>query len=226
MVPLDYPDYTAVDSIDSENVMRLGLRNRIQTERKHRDETQSRLVNLINWAMYTDWRLDPREDQTRFSDFYSSLGFAPRDWLSLTTENRVSTENGDMRESSNYLTLYPSPDWSFAFGYRFMEKRVIPDWPELYSNNLFMGRFTVRFNENYAFRTRLQFEARDGTLEEQEYTLYRDMTSWVGALRFKVSENRNGPTDFSVSLGFQLKVMASPNLGTDVDKLNFYQTMY
>lgn len=226
MVPLDYPDYTAVDSIDSENVMRLGLRNRIQTERKRRDENQSRLVNLINWAMYTDWRLDPREDQTRFSDFYSSLGFAPRDWLSLTTENRVSTENGDMRESSNYLTLYPSPDWSFAFGYRFMEKRVIPDWPELYSNNLFMGRFTVRLNENYAFRTRLQFEARDGTLEEQEYTLYRDMTSWVGALRFKVSENRNGPTDFSVSLGFQLKVMASPNLGGDVDKLNFYQTMY
>ncbi|MBO7106765.1 MAG: hypothetical protein J6W73_00865, partial [Verrucomicrobia bacterium] len=63
-------------------------------------------------------------------------------------------------------------------------------------------------------------------LEEQEYTLYRDMTSWVGALRFKVSENRNGPTDFSVSLGFQLKVMASPNRGADVDKLNFYQTMY
>lgn len=220
LLPLDYPDYTSIDSIDSENVMRLGLRNRIQTERNNH------LVNLINWAMYTDWRLDPREDQTRFSDFYSSLSFSPRDWLSFTTENRVNSDTGDMRESSNYLNLHPSPDWSLGFGYRFMEERPIVGYPDLYSNSLFMGRFTLRLNENYAFRTRLQFEARDGTLEEQEYTLYRDLRSWVAAFRFKVRDNREGPMDFSVSFGFQLKMMASPVLGGDVDDMDYYQTMY
>jgi lipopolysaccharide assembly outer membrane protein LptD (OstA) len=219
LMPLDYPDYNSIDSIDSENVMRLGLRNRLQTER------ENRLVNLINWALYCDWRLDPREDQSRFSDFYSGLNFYPREWISFTTENRVSTETGDMRESSNYLTLHPSSVWSLAFGYRFMEKRMITGYPDWYSNNLFMGRFTLRINENYAFRTRLQFEARDGTLEEQEYTLYRDMRSWVAAFRFKIRDNREGPMDFSVSFGLQLKMMASPESGGDVDTWNFSQTI-
>lgn len=220
LLPLDYPDFTSIDSIDSENVVRLGLRNRLQTER------DGRLVNLINWVMYTDWRLDPKETQTRFSDFYSSLTFSPRDWLSFTTENRVNTDNADMRESSNYLVLHPSSQWSLAFGYRFMEERYVEGYSEPYSNNLFMGRFTVRLNENYAFRTRLQFEARDGTLEEQEYTLYRDMRSWVGAFRFKVRDNRQSPTDVSVSFGMQMKVMAPPQVGADVDKWDYYQTIY
>ena len=220
LLPLDYPDFNSIDSIDSENVMRLGLRNRLQTERN------GHLVNLINWAMYTDWRMDPKADQGRFSDFYTSLSFTPRDWLSFTTENRVSTETGDPLESSNYLILHPTHHWSLAFGYRFMEDHYIDGYPDPYGNNLFMGRFTLRLNENYAFRARLQFEGRDGTLEEQEYTLYRDFRSWVGAFRFKVRENRNGPTDFSVSLGLQMKMLAQPKVGVDVDKWDYERTIY
>ncbi|HQC43380.1 MAG TPA: hypothetical protein PLV91_07915, partial [Verrucomicrobiota bacterium] len=68
-------------------------------------------------------------------------------------------------------------------------------------------------------------EARDGTLEEQEYTLYRDMRSWVAAFRFKIRDNRQGPMDFSVSFGLQLKMMASPELGGDADTWNFSPTI-
>ncbi len=220
LVPLDYPDYSSIDSIDSENVVRMGLRNRIQTERN------GHLANLINWVMYTDWRLDPRQDQTRFSDFYTGLSFSPRDWLSLNTENRINTDDGDIRESSNYLVFRPMSQWSVALGYRFTEKHQVYGYDELYSNNLLIGRTTIRFNENYAFRAQLQFEGRDGTLEEQQYTLYRDLNTWVGAFRFKVRDNRNGPTDLSVSFGMQMKLMAQPQLGKDIDKLDNYQTMY
>jgi LPS-assembly protein len=52
LLPIDFPDYNAIDSIDSRNVLRLGLRNKLQTIRR------GEVDNLLNWAVYTDWRLD------------------------------------------------------------------------------------------------------------------------------------------------------------------------
>src|SRR5262249_32271363 len=86
LLPIEYPDYNAIDSIDSQNVLRLSLRNKLQTKR------EEGIQNLVNWAVYTDWRLDPREGQTRFSDVYSDLDLRPRSWLMLSSETRWDTE--------------------------------------------------------------------------------------------------------------------------------------
>ncbi|HVY69641.1 MAG TPA: putative LPS assembly protein LptD, partial [Verrucomicrobiae bacterium] len=43
LLPIEYPDYNAIDSIDTQNVIRFGLRNKIQTKRKGQVE------NLVNW---------------------------------------------------------------------------------------------------------------------------------------------------------------------------------
>jgi LPS-assembly protein len=51
LLPIDFPDYNAIDSIDSQNVMRFGLHNKLQTKR------QGRIEDLVNWDLYTDWRL-------------------------------------------------------------------------------------------------------------------------------------------------------------------------
>src|SRR5205085_4456079 len=72
LLPIDFPDYNAIDSIDSQNVIRLGVHNKVQTKR------EGEIQNLVNWALYTDWRLAPRPDQTRFSDLYSDLDLLPR----------------------------------------------------------------------------------------------------------------------------------------------------
>jgi hypothetical protein len=39
--------------------------------------------NLVNWALVTDWRLDPRAGQPTFSDLYSDLDVKPFSWLTL-----------------------------------------------------------------------------------------------------------------------------------------------
>src|SRR5207249_11899417 len=77
LLPIEFPDYNAIDSIDSQNVVRFGLHNKVQTKRERQ------IVNLLNWDLYTDWHLRPRPDQTTFADVYSDLAVQPRSWLKL-----------------------------------------------------------------------------------------------------------------------------------------------
>jgi hypothetical protein len=46
-----------------------------------------------------------------------------------------------------------------------------------------------RMNENWGFHASQQFEATDGRMEEQFYTLYRDLRSWTAALTFRVRDS-------------------------------------
>jgi len=80
-------------------------------------------------------------------------------------------------------------------------------------NNTILSSFYFRFSENWAVRLLHRFEARDGTLEEQYYTLYRDFRSWTAGLTFRVRDNRIGPTDYGVAVTFSLKAIPRFKLG-------------
>ena len=44
-------------------------------------------------------------------------------------------------------------------------------------------------NDNWGLRTAHYFNAQDGRLQEQFYTIYRDLRSWTGALTFRAVDN-------------------------------------
>jgi LPS-assembly protein len=75
LLPIQLPDYNDIDSIDSENVIRFGLRNTLQTKRA------GELENLLDWNVMLDWRLHPTAGQGTFNDLYSAIAFRPRSWL-------------------------------------------------------------------------------------------------------------------------------------------------
>lgn len=211
LLPIHYPDYNAIDSVDSQNVLRMGLRNKLQTKR------EEGVDYLVDWSLYTDWRIKPRRDQTTFADFYSDLDFKPRSWIVLTSETRYNIEDGRWRMADHYATIQPKSNWSVSLGHRYLDDE--PELGPLYArgHNLIMSRLSYRFNENWGARVAHHFEARDGVLEEQYYTLYRDLRSWTAALSFRLRDNRVGPDDFSVILTFSLKAFPRYKLGSDAD---------
>lgn len=211
LLPLHYPDYNAIDSVDSQNVLRMGLRNKLQTKR------EDGVDYLLDWSLYTDWRIKPRRDQTTFADFYSDLDFKPRSWIVLTSETRYNIEDGRWRMADHYATIQPKSNWSLSLGHRYLDDEPALGPSYARGHNLIMSRFTYRFNENWAARAAHHFETRDGVLEEQYYTLYRDMRSWTAALSFRLRDNRVGPDDFSVILTFSLKAFPRYKLGSDAD---------
>lgn len=210
LLPIEFPDYNAIDAIDSQNVIRFGLGNRLQTKR--RDEVQ----NVVHWQLYSDWRLNPRRDQETFSDLYSEMDLSPFSWLTVSSDTRYDLNEGRVNEANHRLTLTPSPVWSLALGQRYL--REFGDAGPESGHNVFFTTFYYRFNEEWAARISQHFEARDGVLEEQQYTLYRDFRSWTGALTFRVREDRDGPTDYTAAVTFSFKAFPRFGLGSDDTK--------
>jgi hypothetical protein len=114
-------------------------------------------------------------------------------------------------------TISPNSTWSWRVGHLYF--RGGPEFGPESDNNTIFSSFYFKLNENWGTRLTHRFEARDGSLEEQYYTLYRDFRSWTGALTFRVREDRARGTDYAVAFTFQLK--AFPLYRRDIDEHSF-----
>jgi aminopeptidase-like protein len=68
-----------------------------------------------------------------------------------------------------------------------------------------------RPTENWSFAMTQRFDAQLSTLQEQNYTVYRDFRNWVGALDFSIRNSQGHSEDFTVTFRFTFK--AHPRSG-------------
>ncbi|MEY2428685.1 MAG: LPS-assembly protein [Verrucomicrobiota bacterium] len=210
LLPIEFPDYNAIDSIDSQNVMRFGLHNKLQTKR------HGEVVNLVDWNLYTDWRLRPGQGQTTFADLYSDLVLKPRSWITFESLTRYDIDSGQFNLALHTLTLQPNDRWSWGLSHWYLADESPSNPTGLgQGNSLIASTFFYRLNENWGFRASHHFETRDGRMEEQYYTIYRDLRSWTAGLTFRFRDNRVGPDDFTVAFTFSLKAFPRFGLGSD-----------
>lgn len=205
LLPLEYPEYNAIDSINSVNTIRYGFNNRIQTKR------DGEIQDLVNWGVYMDWNLRPRTDQTTFSDIYSDLSLRPRTWLTFNSFTRYSIEQGQFNLSQHTLTLQPNTTWNWSLGHLYLRNGPIFGT----GDNLFTSIFFYRFNENWGTRFAHYFDANHGVLQEQDYTIYRDFRSWTAALTFRALNNLGNGKDYTVAFTFSFKSFPRFALGQD-----------
>jgi LPS-assembly protein len=204
LLPIQFPDYNDIDSIDSQNVLRFGLRNTLQTKR------DGQLDNLLDWNVVMDWLLKPKADQQTFSDLYSDLTFRPRTWITLNSLLRYDINGSEVDMAFHQLTFTPNEKWSWGIGHLYERSEFLGIGANFVSSTMFF-----RLNDNWGMRTTHSFNAQNGRLQQQFYTLYRDLRSWTGALTFRLTDNGSGPKDFTVAFSFSLKAHPRQRLGGD-----------
>ncbi len=210
LLPIEYPEYNSIDSIDSQNVLRFGLRNQLQTKR------EGQVKDLLDWQLYTDWRLRPRTDQRTFADLYSDLSFVPRSWITLESQTRFDLNTGNVRMLLHTLTLQPSDIWSWTLGHFYLRD----DFSRLPTalgegDDVFTSALFFKLNENYSARAVHHYDVRSGRLQEQYYSLYRDMRSWTAAITGSIRDNGVGAKDYSLTFTFSFKAKPKYNVGGD-----------
>ena len=217
--PIDFPDDNSIDSINNMNVMRLTLRNRLQTKRADGVE------DMVNLAIYADWNLSPGTNHA-FSDLYSDLDFRPRSWLTLNSSLRYDMADTRWREAIERIVIQPSTQWSVALTYRYLmnndpefQDYVGEDVP---GHNLIGASFYYRMNENWGLHVAEQFEAQDGVMQEQLYSIYRDLRSWTAALTVRLVQGQGQPSDFTVAVTASLKAFPRFGLNSDSDRPTYY----
>lgn len=205
LLPLDFPDYNSIDSINNQNTIRYNIQNRIQTKRK------GVIDDLVNWNLTLDWNLRPRADQSTLSDVYSDLSFKPRSWLTLNSFLRYNISGGQLNAASHSVKFQPNDTWNLSIGHYYL--RTSPLFGG--GGNLINTEFFYRLNENWGARAAHYFDFRTHRLQEQDYTIYRDLRSWTAGLTLRALNNVGLPTDYGFAFTFSFKARPHYSLGGD-----------
>jgi len=193
--PVDFPQFTSIDSIDNWTIARLGVRNRLQTRRD--DST----INWLELETYFDVNIDNPYDRSNFSNVFNKFRFAPLPWASVSVSSQLPLLSHGFSEINTDLTFSPVANFQFSVGNRFLQNS--PFFPD--SNLYTLGAY-YRANDNWAFGAYERFEGATGFFEEQRYTIYRDLTSWVASLG-AVIRNNGGVKEYGVLLTLTLKAL-------------------
>ena len=131
--------------------------------------------------------------------------------------SRFDVHEGVYRLGFHNLTLHPNETWSWGIGHLYVRDDLNPTPTALQSGNSFLtSTLFLKVNENWGFRAQHQYEVAENWMQQQTYSVYRDMRNWTAALSFRVRDPHTAEgKDYSVAFTFSLKAQPRSKVGTD-----------
>lgn len=201
--PIDFPQYTSIDSLDNWTIERVGVRNRLQTRRD--DLT----VSWLELDTYFDVNIDNPFDRTQFSNVFNKLTLTPVAWATLVIDSQFPLLDKGFTEVDTSLRFQPTANSQLSIGHRYLK-----DNPFFLNSSLYTISAYYRINDNWSVGALEQYEATTNIVEQQRYEVYRDLTSWVASVG-GIIRNNGGVKEYGVLLTFTLK--AFPKFSFDLN---------
>ncbi|MDP4995811.1 MAG: LPS assembly protein LptD [Akkermansiaceae bacterium] len=205
--PLDPSRYTAIDELDSWNILRLGVRNQLITRR----DGQSHDWLFVD--TYVDKYFDDPEGEREWSNLYNDFRWQPLPWLGLDLETQIPILGGGsgFSELSTRVRYQPYSDMEISLAYRHLNNHPVL----LDSDRIELATY-LRLSENWGIGTSHVFEMDDGTLEIQQYTVHRDFGNFVAGVGISHRDNRF-EDEFGIIFSLTLKNFPSASLPFTLD---------
>ena len=204
---IEFPQFTPIDSIASWTVWRVGVRNRLETRRD--DQT----ITWLELDSFVDVNFTNPYDRTDYSNLFNNLRFNPLPWMSLSINSQLPAFSKGFTEVDTVASVQPLANLQVNVAHRYLNGN-----PFFQDSSLFVFGGYCRLNDNWSVGVQEQYEAETGLLEEQRYSVYRDLSSWVASFGGIIRDN-NGVKEYG--LLFTVTLKAFPKLGVD---LNFDPT--
>jgi LPS-assembly protein len=220
---IDFPQYLSIDSLDRWTILRLGMHNRLETRRN------SSTLNWLDVNTYFDVDFDNPLAQVvpatttsvsranavapakeLFSNVFNQVRFQPVPWLYLLVDSQVPLLDKGFWEVNTSLDYMVNPSLEFRVGHQYLQSNPF------YQDSSELSFYTyLRLNDNWAFSIYEDYEFKTGLLNQQTYSVHRDLSSWVGAFGLNITNNGSGKRQISVVLSFTLKDL--PRFGLPVN---------
>jgi hypothetical protein len=210
--PIDFPQFTTIDSIDNWTILRLGVRNRLLTRR---DDTT---VSWMSMETSIDVNFDNPYDETQYSNLFNSLSFTPVPWMSFGISSQVPVFEKGFTEFNTSISVQPIPNLQVSFAHRYLNSA-----PFFVNSSLYVLGGYYRIDDNWGVGFSEQYEGTSGVLEQQRYSIYRDLTSWVASVGAIVRDN-GGVKEYGVLLTFTLKALPKFSFDLNFDPAGAEQT--
>ena len=204
---LDFPQFTSIDSIADWTVWRVGVRNRLETRRDDRTITWFELDSFVDVQFQNPYQ------PTDYSNLVNNIRFTPLPWMSFSVNSQVPAFAKGFTEVDTVANVQPFSNLQLTVAHRYLNGN-----PFFQDSSLFVVGGYYRIDDNWGVAVQEQYEGATGILEQQRYSIYRDLSSWVASFGGIIRDN-NGSKEYGVLFTITLK--AFPKFGFD---LNFDPT--
>lgn len=212
LLPIDFPQFTSVDSIDSWTILRFGVRNRLLTRRD--DST----ISWLDLETYMDVNFDNPFDRTPYSNLVNRLNFTPLPWMSVGIAAQVPAFDKGFTEINTNINIQPISNLQLSFAHRYLNSAPFFD-----NSSLFVFSGYYRIDDNWGIGVSEQYEGTTRIFEQQRYSIYRDLTSWVASVGAIIRDN-GGRKEYGLLLTFTLKALPKFSFDLNFDPAGSQQT--
>ena len=200
--PLQFPQFAAIDAIDSWSIWRLGVRNRLQTRRDG---------DTYDW-FYLDTFCDVNGNNPYMNGPLSNLNnrmtFVPVSWFNLKIGSQVPMCTDGFTEFNTDFDFMPVHNFSIGLGTRYINNYMGTITDNQYPLNLFW-----RVNDNWSMSAQEIYNTQPNqpdSLIYQRYMINRDLSSCIMSFGVQVYNNAQsttqpGQTQYGAVLSFTLK---------------------
>jgi hypothetical protein len=193
--PIDFPQFTATDSIAHESVLRLGVLNKFETRRDNATFT------WLSVDTFLDVNFKNPYEQTYYSDIQTQIRFQPVPWLSVTEYAQLPwSDKKQFWEFNTQLTWTVTPNIDVTLLHSYLNHNPL----EPKTNSTYLQTY-FRINSNWGFSILEEYDQTTGRLGVQKYTFHRDLSSWVASLGLYENNNGGGKTTYGFELIMTLK---------------------
>ena len=213
LAPIDFPQFNTIDSLDNWSIIRLGVRNRLQTRRDN---------DTLNWFEIDTFfdvnidrpnfgKFDVVSDTGTFSNVFNRLTWTPLPWMNFQLDSQLPLLDSGFTEVNPSVNVMLNKNAAISLGQRYLDGNK-----QFANSNLLSVGGYYRVNDNWALSFRDQYEVADSVLENQVYQVHRDLSSWVASVGVSVRDNK-GVNDYTVLLTFTLKDLPNVRLPFTLD---------
>jgi lipopolysaccharide export system protein LptA len=211
----EFPEFTGIDTISNWAVVQLGIRNRLETKRDNTTQTWFGMNTFVDVNLKEPTFATGSFKQGIVSNLYNNMVFVPLPWISLSVAAQTPLDSHGFNQVNSNISYMASKDLQFNVGNQYLDHD-----PFFNAENLVDLGMYYRFNDNWSFSSRDEYEFANDTLENQVYEIHRDLSSWVASIGVQVENNGPGSNPrilYALMFTMTLKDIPSATLPFDFD---------
>ncbi|MFV0338668.1 MAG: LPS-assembly protein LptD [Chthoniobacterales bacterium] len=194
LLPVELSQFTAIDSIDTWGIMRLGIRNRFQTRRDNSTH------EWLMWDTFLDINFkNPYTDQD-VSNIFNVISFKPLPWIAFDALTQFPLGDEGFTEADMRVRIMPTKNLMFSFG-----PQIINGNDNFADSSQFNFYAYWQINDNWGFSLYEQYEAEQDLLLYQRYMFHRDLSSWVASFGAQIRKSEGHKEDIGILFVMTLK---------------------
>ncbi len=157
----------------------------------HFPDDNLRFDNLV----YTDDRVDPGDEDHRYTDFFEEFRVHPLHWVALGNYLRYDVDDSTLRTSNSYLDMYPAQyPWSVRLGLSTFEDALIDR--EQQEDVYYRTRWKLSKKWSVLFGQR--YDLDDNTLRKSNLIFVRNLHDFQALIELEQRNRRFRDDEYSV----------------------------